>query len=73
MTRQAGPVSTDPTDALVEIMQTVASRMANTEPPPDAQEAYTLGLIMGTACRSPVAFDRYKKLELDEQTRVRTI
>lgn len=55
MTR-ANRVSVDPIDALVEIMQTINNRLEKVNDAGNAwsaAEAFTLGMIMGTACRCP--------------------
>lgn len=62
MTGQAGRPSTDPIDALVEVMRTVDVRMRGGDDIA-AAEAYTLGLIMGTAYRVPLAVERFNRLE----------
>lgn len=59
MTKQAGMPSSDPIDALVEIMETADKRMSTTSAM-DSYEAYTLGLIMGIAWRNPIAVERFK-------------
>ena len=67
MTKQVGQPSNDPIDALVEIMLASQRRMNMETPEPSAYEAFTLGQIMGIACRSPLAVERYKARAAEEE------
>lgn len=68
MTRQVGsPVSTDPVDCLVEIVEVAMNRMNDGSDLPFAKEAWTLGLITGIASRHSAVVARLKEIEEREE------